>query len=328
MTRISENQFARMLIQHTANNKARVDKFSEQVATGIKAAMPSDTVDSGVISRYKQQLDRIDAYTTTIARVKSFVQFQDDALSQMDELILRAKEIAQQGANESLTPSARAFLAEEVFQIRDQVVGLGNSSYQGRFVYGGADDDDPPFDANTYDEPPAGPASVKYEFDAEIGTSQLRSVNITDDLSVTMNTPGDDVFGTTIEALERLGRSLSGYTTLPATGTPDGTGTSYNFPTDYTTQTADIKYTIDLLNTARDGDIIPEKTMLGGKMRRLETAESLLTLAKTSAQEVLSRIQNADETESVASLTQAQTALQASYSVTAKALRLTIMDYI
>ena len=63
-------------------------------------------------------------------------------------------------------------------------------------------------------------------------------------------------------------------------------------------------------------------------MRRLQTAESLLTLTKTSAQEVLSRIQNADETESVASLSQAQTALQASYSVTAKVLRLTIMDYL
>jgi flagellar hook-associated protein 3 FlgL len=317
-----------MLVQHTANNKARVDKYSEQVATGIKAALPSDSTDAGVISRYKQQLDRIDGYMTTISRVKSFVQFQDDALSQMDELITRAKEVAQQGANESLTPDSRAFLAEEVFQIRDQVVGLGNSSYQGRFVYGGADDDDPPFDAALYDEPATGPASVKYDFDAEIGTSQLRPVNITDDMSVTMNTPGGDVFGTSIEALERLGRALSGYQTLPASGTPDGTGAQFSFPADYKTQTADIKSTIDLLNKARDQDILPERTMLGGKMRRLETAESLLTLSKTSAQEVLSRIQNADETESVANLTQAQTALQASYSVTAKALRLTIMDYI
>ncbi len=328
MTRISENQLTRSLIEHTASNKARVDKYSEEVATGIKAARPSDSTDSGVITRYKQQLDRIDGYMTTISRVKSFVQFQDDALSQMDELILRAKEIASQGANEALTPSARAFLAEEVFQIREQVVGLGNSSYQGRFVYGGADDDDPPFDASDYDEPTTGQASVKYEFDAELGTSQLRPVHITDDVTVTLNTPGGDVFGTTIEALERLGRALSGYSTTPASGSPDGGGAAYAFPTDYTQQTADIKYTLDLLNQARDEDILPERTMLGGKMRRLETAEALLNLSKTSAQEVLSKIQNADETESVANLTQAQTALQASYSVTAKALRLTIMDYI
>jgi len=328
MTRISENQFTRRLIEQTISNKARVDKYSQQVATGVKAALPGDSTDSGIIARYKQQLDRIDGYTTTIARVKSFVQFQDDALAQMDELILRTKEIASQGANESLTPSARAFLAEEVFQIRDQVIGLGNSSYQGRFVYGGADDDDPPFDAGTYALPASGPAAVKYDFDAELGTSQLRSINVTDDVAITLNTPGGDIFGTTIEALERLGRSLFGYSTTPASGTPNGGGTAYSFPTDYVQQTTDIKYAIDLLNQARDEDLLPERTMLGGKMRRLETAEALLSLSKTSAQEVLSKIQNADETESVANLTQAQTALQASYSVTAKALRLTIMDYI
>jgi flagellar hook-associated protein 3 FlgL len=328
MTRISENQFSKLLVNYTVNNKERVNKYSEQVATGLKASLPSDSEDAGVISRYKQTLDRIDGYMTTIARVKSVVQFQDDALSQMTDLITRAKEIAQQGANESLTPSARAFLAEEVYQIRDQVAGLGNSSFQGKYIYGGADDDDPPFDGTLYDEPATGPASVKYEFDAEIGTSQERSVRITDDMSMTLNTPGNVVFGTTIEALERLGRSLSGYATTPDTGPTDGGGSAYSFPADYTTQTADIKKVLDLLNKARDEDVIPERTALGGKMRRLQTAESLLTLTKTSAQEVLSRIQNADETESVASLSQAQTALQASYSVTAKVLRLTIMDYL
>jgi len=328
MTRISENQFTRLLVSQTVNNKAQVNKYSEQVSTGIKAALPGDPVDSGVIARYKQQLDRIDGYNTAIGRVKGIVQFQDDALSQMDELLIRAKEVAQQGANEALSPSARAYLAEEVFQIRDQVVGLANSSYQGRYVYGGADDDDPPFDAGIYNDPITGPASIKYEFDGEIGTSQERSVNLTDDIVISINTPGNKVFGTSIEALERLGRSLSGYATTPASGAPDGGGVPYTFPTDYKTQTADIKKCIDLFNTARDQDILPERTKLGGKMRRLETAEALLSLSKTSAQEVLSRIQNADETESVANLTQAQTALQASYSVTAKVLKMTIMDYI
>jgi len=328
MTRISENQFTNLMVNYTVNNKERVNKYSEQVATGLKASLPSDSEDAGVISRYKQTLDRIDGYMTTIARVRSIVQFQDDALSQMTELITRAKEIAQQGANESLTPSARAFLAEEVYQIRDQVVGLANSSFQGRYIYGGADDDDPPFDSTLYDEPAEGPAAVKYEYDSEFGTSTNRTVRITDDMTMTLTTPGNQVFGTTIEAMERLGRSLSGYSSTPATGPTDGGGTAYTFPGDYATQTADIKQVLDLLNSARDEDIIPERTAIGGKMRRLQTAEALLTLAKTSAQEVLSRIQTADETETVASLSQAQTALQASYSVTAKVLRLTIMDYI
>jgi flagellin-like hook-associated protein FlgL len=67
---------------------------------------------------------------------------------------------------------------------------------------------------------------------------------------------------------------------------------------------------------------------LGGRLRRLETGQALLELTKGSAKEVLSRIQDADETETAANLQQAQTALQASYSITAKILRMTILDYV
>jgi flagellin-like hook-associated protein FlgL len=93
-------------------------------------------------------------------------------------------------------------------------------------------------------------------------------------------------------------------------------------------QTTAIKDSITDLDTAREQQAIPERVSLGAKLRRLETGESLLTLTKNSAEDVLARIQNADETESASGLQQAQNALQASYTVTARVLRLTILDYI
>jgi flagellar hook-associated protein 3 FlgL len=208
------------------------------------------------------------------------------------------------------------------------MVSLANSTYQGRFVFGGTDDDDPPYDEAAYTEPASGEASKRYVFDNEPGTSTTRTLAVTDDLSISITTPADKVFGTAVESLERLGRSLGGYSTTPASGTPDGGGTAYTFPADYKRQTADVLSTINMIDDARNNDILPERVSVGGRLRRLETGESLLALTKTSAQEVLSRIQDADETESAANLAQAQTALQASYSVTAKVLRLTILDYI
>jgi flagellin-like hook-associated protein FlgL len=131
-----------------------------------------------------------------------------------------------------------------------------------------------------------------------------------------------------MEALERLSRSLAGYKTEPATGTPDGTGDPYSYPAEFHTQTEDIKKAIDLLETARNVDMIPERVTLGGKLKRIETGAALLELSKNSAKEVLSRIQDTDEIEVASSLQQAQTALQASYAVTAKVLRMTILDYV
>lgn len=328
MTRTSEIQSQRQLVAQTLENRSRVLKYANEVSSGVKAALPSDTVDGGTIARYRQTLEKIDAYTTTISRTKSLMTFQDDVLSQANDLLIRAKEIAQQGANESVNQVARQHLAEEVYQVRDHMVSLANSTYQGRFVFGGADDDDPPYDEAAYTEPASGEASKRYVFDNEAGTSTTRTLAVTDDLSISILTPANQVFGTAIEALERLGRALGGYATTPASGTPDGGGAAYTFPADYKQQTADILKTIDMINDARDNDILPERVSVGGRLRRLETGESLLALTKNSALEVLSRIQDADETESAANLAQAQTALQASYSVTAKVLRLTILDYI
>lgn len=328
MRRVSENQSVRQLVTNALENKRRLADISNQLTTGIKVNKPSDSVDAGAISRYRQHIAKSESYLNTISQAKSFLQFQDNIMNEANEILIRAKELAQQGANETLGGTSREQIAQEVYQLRDQMAQLANSSYQGRFVYSGSDDDDPPFDQTTYVEPASGSANVRYVFDGDPGKDVSKSVRITDDITVALNTPADELFGTSLEALERLSRALGGYKTLPASGTPDGTGGAYVFPNELHQQTADIKTCIDLLNTARDTQIIPERVIVGGRLRRLETGEALLELTKSSAKEVLNRLQDADETETAANLQQAQTALQASYSVTAKILRLTILDYV
>jgi flagellar hook-associated protein 3 FlgL len=328
MTRISDLENQRMLVNNTQSNKQRVADLSEQLSSGVKVSRPSDSPNSGTIATYLQALRKVEDYTTTIAETRSFIQIQDDVMAQMNELLSRAKEIAQEGANETVSVTARAHLAEEMFQIRDHVASLANTTYQGRYLYGGADDDDPPYDPLTYTNPSTGLAATRYVFDNEAGTASTRVVQVTDDLSLTTNTPANKLFDSSIQALERLGRSLAGYKSTLTSGVTDGGGIGYTFPSEFTAQTQDIAAAIDLLNTARNRDILPERVSLGGRLRRLETGESLLRLTKNSAEEVLSRIRDADETEVASGLAQAQNALQASYTVTARVLRLSILDYI
>ena len=328
MIRISQNQSTRDLISNTLENKRRVAEYANQLTSGVRVFKPSDSVDAGSISRYQQQIAKIDSYSNAIAQAKSFLDFQDQIVSQANDILVRAKEVAQQGANETLNETSRAQLAQEIFQIRDQMASLANSTYQGKYVYGGSDDDDPPYDQLTYTEPVTGDANKRYVFDNEGGTSTGKTIRVTDEISVALNTKADTLFGTSLQALERLARSLAGYTTTPSTGTPNGGGAAYTFPTDFHTQTQDIKASIDLLDFARDKEIIPERVSIGGRLRRIETGQALLDLSKNSAKEVLSRLQDADETEAASNLQQAQNALQASYSVTAKVLRMTILDYI
>ena len=328
MTRITESQLTRSLITHLVDHRRSIAKLNDEISSGIAVARPGDSTNAGTISNFQQTLDRVKTFENRIASVKSYLTFQDDVLTQANDILLRAKEIATQGANETQSATTRSQMSEEVWQLRDHLVSLANSTYQGKFVYGGLDDDDPPYDAATYTTPASGGASQRYVYDAETGTSGTRTIKITDDLTITTNTPGNTVFDEGIQALERLGRALAGYETLPAGGAPDGTGNAYTFPAQFATQTQAIAATITQLNTARQTDIMPEKVGLAGRLRRIETAESLLTLSKESSQDALDRLQNTDVFESASKLTQAQTALQASLQVSAKVLNLSIIDFV
>ena len=325
MTRIAENQIALGILHDITLNKDRVEQFSQEVSTGIKVNVPGDSNAAAQIGGYQETLRRVEGYQTRIGNIQSFLSFQDDNLNDVTNVMTRAKELATQGANETNTVDSRLAMAKEVFELRDHLVAIANSQYQGKYIYGGSDDDDPPFDAATYTAPTTGQASQRYVFDTDLGQSTTRSVNITDSLAVTTNTPGNTVFLNSINGLERLGRALQGYSTGPASGIPDGTGATY---TTSQQQTQDISHSIDLLNTAVSNDISPERASIAGRLRRLDTAVSILKATQTDGEQVLGRLQKADISESASNLAQAQTALQASYTVSARVLRMSILDYL
>lgn len=318
----------KQLVANILANEERVAELSEEVSTGLKVRTPGDSTQSGTVAQYRSALERYSGFRDRIKTVDSFLTFQEGILSQANDLLIRAKEIAAQGANETNGPSERDQLAAEMFQIRDQLVSLANSTYQGRYIFGGDDDDDPPYDAATYTNPSTGSASQRYVFDAEAGTSGVKTVAITDDLSMSISTPANTLFDNAIQGLERLARALDGYDTQPTSGAPDGTGNAYTFPTDFATQSQAIRNAMDQLDTARKTDIIPGRTTIGGKLKRLETAESLINVLEFNSKEVLGRLQDADVAESASALLTAQQALQASFTVSARVLNITILDYI
>lgn len=327
--RVSDSQVVRNLIGSIVRNRGEINKYSDEVSTGYKVLDPSDSKQAGTIAKYQESLARVEGYKNRIASVQSQLNFQDDILVQVNDLLLRAKEVATQGANEINGPEGRQQMAAEVWEMRDHLVQLANSTFKGRYLFGGADDDDPPYDqASNYTNPATGSAALRYAFDAEAGTSAVRNVQISDDLSIAVNTPGNQLFNNALYALERLGRALEGYDTQPATGAPSGAGNAYTFPTDFGTQTQAIQNAIDLLDTARTDDIMPERVSLGGRMRRLETATALIDLTKYNATEALATLQDADVAESATKLSQAQNALQASMAVSLRVINTTILDYI
>lgn len=339
-TRVSTAQQTDNLISQMMLQTSQLQKVQQELSTGIRVANPGDDPTSAsAISDLKNTLTRVDGHKQRITYAQGFLDSQDSALTTAESLMERAQEIATQAANETVSASERATMAAEVFHIRDELVALANTKYQGTYVWGGAADATAPVTSSTYTNPAAAtdPAKTLSVFVAGTGTQTTRSVAISDDNSVELNTPADDVFLNSIVSVETLGRAMAGYRTtvaasvnpnLDGKNVPTGAGTAYTFPTDYSEQTTAIQAALDNIQSARSTDIEEERANIGARMNLLDRTNTLLDNLKSSTENSRSALQDADPFAAASQFASLQTSLQALLASGAQINNLSLLDYI
>lgn len=348
--RTTNVQATNNLIDQIFLQRRELDNIRNQVSSGIRVAEASDDAGrAGTISQFQGTLSRIDRHQQRISTAASTLEIQGSVLDSVTNLLLRSKELAAGAANGTVPSDVRAALSEEIFELRDQLVGLINSRSQGSYVYGGADDDDPPYDALAYTNG-EGSGLVRYVYDGDIeelggaleydgereALYTTRLISITDSDLTRVNTDGG-VFRRAVAAMEQLGRALQGFRTDTSTVTdpngvdfevPDGGGTAYNFPNDYQEQTTAITDAIDALDLAQTEDIDPERTSVGSRLNRLFQARDILALIEVDTQEAKAAIQDADIFEAASRLSSAEVSLQALLQSGAQINQLTLLNFI
>lgn len=336
-TRISSTQSMANFIAQMFTTRTQIDKTQNEMTSGIKLDSPSDDPGgAGIVSQYQTTLNRLSGQKSRISYVTGYMSQEETTMSSAEDLVTRLKEIATQASNETQSSDTRKALAAEAFEIRDALVGLADTKYQGRYLYGGAADDTAPYSevlpSGTGYVPPgtAGstdPASKRYAYYTGTGSDQTRDVVISDSDSVRINSTGK-MFQQAIGQAEILGRALEGYSTdVDANGVPTGTGTTYTFPADFHNQTAAITKTIDGLTSAAQ-TIVNEHTDLGGRMNRLTQASDIIDGVKSATEQARSDLQDADPFETASKLSNLQFGLQALLASGAKINNLSLMDYL
>jgi len=323
--RVTNIQTTLQFIDQITKQRQDVDRARQEVGTGIKVANPSDDpARAATISQFQSTIQRLDRHKQRIGSSIGLLESQESIVSGAESLVLRAQELAAQGANGVMSTSARAALAEEVFEIRDALVGLANSQYQGRYIYGGAQDDERPFqeDPTGYTVPAApSEAQKRYVFTTDDGADVTRSVQISDSDTVRITTSGDNVFSNAIAAVEQLGRALAGYNTDPAQ-------TAYTFPDDYDQQTRQIRETIDLLSSARTNDLSPELTSIGSRLNRMTQSRDIIEAISLSTEQARSVVQDVDVFEAATRLSNLQLALEGLLTSGSRINDLTLLNFL
>jgi flagellar hook-associated protein 3 FlgL len=180
MRRVSENQRFQSTAGRMAAARANVDQIQEQAISGRQLHNVSDDPVAVVRSlRTRSQLSNVAQFRKTIDFARGFMSITEDALRSMNESLIRAKELAVQQSNATYDESSRRSVAQEIRQIEEHIVSLGNSTYNDRYVFGGYQTFKPPISPDGH----------------YLGDDGVIFVQVSEDTFKPINTPGRAIFG-------------------------------------------------------------------------------------------------------------------------------------
>lgn len=136
--RITNSMITNTMLASINRNKQIMSKLDRQMATGKKVEKPSD--DPMVTARalkFRTSVSEIEMYETNAKDSNSWMSISEQAIKNTNEILKRMRELANQGANDTLTSKSRKAIIEEYEQLKEQIMSEANVSYAGRRVFSG-----------------------------------------------------------------------------------------------------------------------------------------------------------------------------------------------
>lgn len=296
--RVTQNTTANLVLNNLQTIRKRTEELEQQSSTGYKVSQPSDDpVSAQQILRLKGLIAQGDQYDRNISNGSAWLSMGESAMSEMGNVLSRATELTVQMANGTNNQNSRTAAMNELTQLRNQMVLLGNTQLNGRYIFGGFKNDTPPFDA-------AGNFT---------GTDDDILIEVDRGAFVPINYSGGELL---------RGGTPPGSTGVDIVGIFDNLVTALGSGNQAAVQA-------ELPNLeAATAQVLATRTDLGARMNRIEGARAVLEEMKFSLTKVLSDKRDVDFMQVVSDLSKQQTAFEAAIAASAKVSQVSLLDYI
>jgi flagellar hook-associated protein 3 FlgL len=275
-------------------------KLTSELSSGLAVSSLSDNpVAAGQASMLTSTISQDDTFVQTAASVESLMQVADSALGSVVSQLTSALSLAVEGNSGTESASDLTALSQQLGSIRDQVVALANTSYQGTYIFAGSDGDVQPFAVDTSTTP----ATTTYYGDTQVGsvtTENGQQIQTGLAGSAVFLAPGADV----MTALNNLVADFAG-------GTVSGTAST----------------DIGVLQTALS-NVSQQRLSLDSSLNRIQTASSFAQTDATNRTATVSTLVSADPATVATQLSSAETQNQALMSVIATVEKQSLFDMI
>ncbi len=269
-------------------------KTQRKLTTGKKISTPSDDpARVGKLLDSKSFLSRLEQYERNVDSGVSYLGVAENAFSDATNILSRLKELAVLNATDTANTDQRNAAAIEVQSLFEELRAIGNTSFEGGYIFSGNKTDTPPFDAlGLYN-----------------GDSGERVININSNSSMTLGVNGDKAF-------KGVGGGVDIFTIVSNLKTALNADNS-----------AGITSAITSLESAST-QISNLTADVGGRNLRLSTTSESLSRFKLDLKISISGIEDADIAKVISDLQLGNVALQAAMSSSAKILTQSLLSFI
>ncbi len=144
--RVSEKMMFDQVASRLQQQSASLLRLQEQVTGGKRINKPSDDpIGQAEVIQYEKSLEASGQYLKNLDRLNAHMSGSESVLQTVQEQLIRARELAVQGANATNTAEDRSIMAAEIRQIYDQLVASGNTNLGGVYLFAGNKVETSPF---------------------------------------------------------------------------------------------------------------------------------------------------------------------------------------
>ncbi len=291
--RITHRMIAESVNINLQQGLASLDQRSRQLSTGKTFSRPSgDPVGTNRVMRYREAVSQNERYLLNISEAKGWLQATEAALMEGLDVLQRVRELSIYGADGALAEAELHSIAEEVSEFYRHLVGVGNTEFNGLYIFGGHCTGTPPYRE--------GPAGLEY-----CGDSGERRLEISPHQELVMNLHGRRAFGET-----GLMEAVSGVCSALQSGDRDSLGGA---------ALGEISEGIDLL--------LERLSEVGARFNRLEAMAHTLAEEKLHLREMLSHVEDIDFAGAMVEYNMEAYAYRAALATAVQVLQPNLLDY-
>lgn len=290
--RVTQSMLTNNMLSNLSGSYEKMAKLQEQVSSQKKFSKPSDNPVAAMMGMgYRTNLNQIGQYQSNIAEATNWIDSTDDAITEAVSAMQRIRELTVQGSNGTYEGEQLKNVSEEIKQIKEHLITLGDTQIGGKYIFNGQDTN-------------VRPSSIKdANGNTVYGTGDI-NLEVFSGISLKINTDGSKIFGDALAA-----------------------GGSIDQTIDALEKGGDVSGTLEGLD-ATINTFLNMQAQVGARQNRIELMTDRLKQQEVFATEILSKNEDVDIEKAIMDLTTQESVHSAALSIGAKIMQPSLLDFL